>query len=529
MNILVSDKLSEEGLKILKAVKEFKVDVKTGLSPEELKEIIKDYDALVVRSGTKVTADVINVAEKLKVVGRAGVGLDNVDVSAATEKGIVVMNAPAGNTISTCEHTMSMLLAVARNIPQANVSLKSGEWKRSKFMGVELYKKTLGIVGLGRIGIAVAKRALSFGMKVLAYDPYLSSELAKSLGIEVAELANLLKQADFITVHTPLTESTRHIISDKEFGLMKDGVRVLNCARGGIIDENALVKAMKQGKVAGACLDVFEKEPPPADHEFMKLDNAIATPHLGASTGEAQVNVAIEIAECVRDYLLGKGIRNAANYPPIEPEVYKIIAPYIKLAERVGNFASQLSKGRAKTISVSYSGEIVQQDIAPVSMALIKGFLTPMLEESVNFVNARSMAESRGIKIKETKLSTDDEFVNLVSVKVETDVDKRSVWATLSPNRQPRIVKVDDFYVDVAPQGHLIVMKNWDKPGIIGSIGTLLGKHGINIAAMNFGRKELGGEAVSVLNVDSPISAELLEEILKIDNVLKVKLINLGG
>jgi len=527
LRILVSDPLSEEGLKILNEVGEFTVDVKTGLKPEELKETIKNYDALIVRSATKVTSDIIQSAGNLRVIGRAGVGLDNVDLAAATEKGIVVMNAPAGNTISTCEHTITMLLALARNIPQANTSVKRGEWKRSQFMGIEIYKKTLGIIGLGRIGTEVAKRALSFGMRVIAYDPYLSSEVAKSLGVEMVEFEVLLKISDFITIHTPLTENTQHMLSDKEFALMKDGVRIINCARGGIIDEEALIRAIKQGKVAGACLDVFEKEPIPSDYELLKLDNVITTPHLGASTEEAQVNVAVEIAECVRDYLLGRGIRNAANYPQIEPEAYKILAPYINLAEKLGNFSSQLAEGRPKIVSIQYSGEITKQDVACITMALIKGFLTPILEESVNFVNALSLAEARGIRVKETKLSSEEEFVNLISAKIDTDRQTRKICATLSPNRQPRIVKIDEFYVELSPYGYLVVIKNWDKPGIIGNLGTLLGKHNINIASMTFGRKEPGGEAISVLNVDSPISSDLLDRLRKIENVLSVKLIKL--
>ncbi|MFH1577810.1 MAG: phosphoglycerate dehydrogenase [Candidatus Omnitrophota bacterium] len=527
MKILVSDRLAEEGLAILKKSKEFTVDVKTGLKPEELQGIIKDYDAIIIRSGTKVTGEIIRAAKNLRVIGRAGVGLDNVDLAAATEKGIVVMNAPAGNTISTCEHTMSMLLSLARNIPQANTSTKAGQWKRSQFMGIELYKKTLGIIGLGRIGEEVARRALSFGMKVIAFDPYLSNEIGKGIRVEMVELETLLKNSDFITVHTPLTEATRHIISDKEFALMKHGMRIINCARGGIIDEAALVKAVKQGKVAGAGLDVFEKEPIDPESELLKLDNVIISPHLGASTEEAQVNVAVEIAECVGDYLLGLGICNAVNYPRIAPDVYKILSPYINLAQALGNFASQIFEGKAKMVSVYYSGAIAQQDIAPITMALIKGFLTPILEESVNFVNALSLAQARGIKIKEAKVSLEEEFVNLISVKIESDKETRQIWATLASNRQPRIVKIDDFYVELTPRGYLIVIKNWDKPGIIGSLGSLLGKHGINIAGMTFGRREAGGEAISVLNVDSPVSLDLLNEIKNIDNVLAAKLIRL--
>ena len=420
------------------------------------------------------------------------------DLVAATERGIVVMNAPAGNTISTCEHTMSMLLSLARSIPQANASTKKGEWKRSKFMGVELYQKTLGIIGLGRIGREVAKRAASFGMKIKGYDPYLAKEIAQDLGIEVVELNDLLKDSDFITVHVPLTEDTNHMISDKQFEMMKKGARILNCARGGIIDEAALVKAVKEGKISGAALDVFENEPPAADSELLKLDNIIVTCHLGASTEEAQVNVAIEIAECVGDFLLGRGIRNAANYPNIDADLYKTLKPYI----------------------TSY-------DTSSLTMALTKGLLSPVLKETVNFINAVPLARSRGIQIKQTKVSSDEEFSNLVSVTVKSDKMTKTFAATLSPKREPRIVKIDDFYVDASPSGYLLMMKNWDVPGIIGNVGSLMGKHNINIAAMVFGRKTPGGEAVSILNIDSPVSAELVEKLKKVENILEVKLIKL--
>jgi D-3-phosphoglycerate dehydrogenase len=527
MKILVSDPLSEEGLKILKDAKEFQVDVKTDLKPEQLKEIIKDYDALIVRSATKVTKDIISAATKLKVIGRAGVGLDNVDLEAATQKGIIAMNTPAGNTISTAEHTMSVILALSRNIPQANSSMKSGEWKRSKFMGVELYHKILGIIGLGRIGSEVAKRALSFGMKVLAYDPFLSREISESIGVEVVELKDLLTRSDYITVHVPLTEETRHIISNKEFAIMKKGVRVINCARGGIIDEAALANAIKEGRVAGAGIDVFEKEPPSPDNELLKLDNVITTPHLGASTEEAQVNVAIEVAEIVRDALLGKGIRNAANYPCLEVETCKILEPYINLCEKLGMFSSQLIEGRFQELSITYIGEIIQYELSPLTMALTKGLLSPILKETVNFVNAIALARERGIKIKEAKSSKEGEFVNLIQLEIKTDKENKIVAGTLSANKQPRIVKIDDYYVEVSPFGYLVLMKNWDKPGIIGNIGTLMGKHNINIAAMTFGRKTAGGEAVSILNVDSPISGELLEKIRKLENIMEVRLIKL--
>ncbi|MDP2941040.1 MAG: phosphoglycerate dehydrogenase [Candidatus Omnitrophota bacterium] len=527
MKILVSDPLSEGGLKILKEVSDFQVDVRTDLKPEALKEIIRDYDALIVRSATKVTKDVIAAAAKLKVIGRAGVGLDNVDLEAATQKGIIVMNTPAGNTISTAEHTMSMILALSRNIPQAAGSTKKGEWKRSKFMGVELYGKTLGIVGLGRIGSEVARRALSFGMKILAYDPFLSRQVAESLGIEVMELKDVLAGSDYITVHTPLTEETKHMISTPEFALMKKGVRVINCARGGIIDEAALVEALKEGKVAGAALDVFEKEPVSPESELLKLENVVVTPHLGASTEEAQVNVAIEVAEIVRDALLGKGIRNAANYPCLEAEVCKILDPYINLCEKLGNFAGQLVEGRFQELSINYSGEINQYDLSPLTMALAKGVLSTFLKETVNFINATSLAKERGINIRESKSSIEQEFVTLVQLEIKTDKETRKVAGTLSANKQPRLVKIDSYYVEISPAGEMIFIQNWDRPGIIGNLGTLLGKLGINIAAMTFGRDQPGGKSISVLNVDSPISGEILDRIKKLENILTAKVVRL--
>ncbi len=523
--ILISDPLSEEGLKILKEVKEFEVDVKTELKPDALKEIIKDYDALIVRSATKVTRDIIESASKLKAIGRAGVGLDNVDLEAATQKGIIVMNTPAGNTISTAEHTMSMILALSRNIAQANASTKKGEWKRSKFMGVELYGKTLGIVGLGRIGTEVAKRAASFGMKVLAFDPFLSREAAENLGIEAVELKDLFHQADYITVHTPLTDETKHMISTNEFALMKKGVRLINCARGGIIDEAALINAIKEGNVAGAAMDVFEKEPLAPESELLKLDNVVITPHLGASTEEAQVNVAVEVAEIIRDCLLGRGIRNAANYPCLEAEVCRVLEPYINLCDKMGKFVSQLADGGFQELSITYSGEITKYDLSALTMALVKGLLSPALKETVNFINAVSLAKQRGINIKEAKSSKEEEFMNLVQVEIKTDKETRFVSGTLSANKQPRVVKIDNYYVEVSLFGEMLVIKNNDKPGLIGNLGMFFSKNNINIAAMTFGRRQAGGQAISILTVDSLITADMLARIKKIENVLEARVI----
>jgi D-3-phosphoglycerate dehydrogenase len=522
IKILVSDPLPKEGLKILEEVASFQVDVKTDLTPDTLKEIIKNYDALIVRSATTVSSGIIE-AGKLRVIGRAGVGLDNVDLAAATKKGILVMNTPGGNTISTAEHTMSMILALSRNIAQANASTKKGEWKRSKFMGVELYNKMLGVVGFGRIGKEVAKRALSFGMKVLSYDPFLSREVAESIGVEIVELKTLLQQADYITVHTPLTDETKHMISVEAFALMKSGVRIINCARGGIIDETALAEAIKQGKVSGAALDVFEKEPLSTESEFLKMDNVILTPHLGASTEEAQLNVAIEVAEIVRDALLDKGIRNAANYPYVETEVFKILGPYISLSEKLGIFAAQLVEGRFNELDITYSGEIVKYDLSPLTISIAKGILSPILKDTVNFVNSKNLAQERGIKITEAKSSKEEEFMNLIQVAIKTDKETRVIAGTLSPNKQPRIVKIDDYYVELAPFGEMIVIQNWDRPGLIGNLGTLLGKHNINIAAMTFGREKLGGKAITVLNVDSSIPADLFNKIIRTENILSAK------
>lgn len=524
--ILVSDPLSEEGLKILKNEKEFQVDVKTKLAPEELKKIIKEYDALLVRSSTKVNKEIIEAATKLKVIGRAGVGLDNVDVKAASKRGIIVMNTPGGNTISTAEHTISMILSLSRNIPQAASSIKAGQWDRKRFMGTELYGKVLGIVGLGRIGSEVAKRANAFGMKILAFDPYLSLAKTKELKVESVGLKELFSKSDYITVHTPLTNETKHIISDKEFKLMKDGVRIINCARGGIIDEKALYEAMKSGKVAGCALDVFETEPP-GDQPLVKLDNCVACPHLGASTEEAQVNVAIEIAKQVTDALLGRGVRNAVNVPSVDPEILKIIEPYINLAEKLGALQAQLAEGHITKVIIKYSGDITKHELQPITVALVKGLLTPMLQETVNYVNATVIAKERGIEIIETKSTQVADFANLILVEVQTNKGKSEVAGTLFTKKDARVVKINEFYIDAVPKGYMVVISNKDLPGVVGQIGTILGEAKINIAGMNFGREKLGGKAITVLNVDSIVSEEMLKRIKKADNIIDAKLIKL--
>ena len=523
--ILVSDKLSEEGIKILRESKDFEVDVKTGLKPDELKSIIKKYDALVVRSSTKVTKDIIQ-ASNLKVIGRAGVGLDNVDLKAATNRGIIVMNSPSGNTISTAEHAISLMLGLSRNIAPADKSMKAGEWNRSKFKGAELYSKVLGIIGIGRIGQAVAKRAKSFGMKVVAYDPFISREVAEKLDIELADLNYIFKNADYITVHVPSTEETRNLISDKQISLMKKNVRIINCARGGIVDEVAIAKALEENRIAGIALDVYLQEPP-KDLKLVKYEKALLTPHLGASTDEAQVNVAVEIAEQVRDALLGRGIRNAANFPSVDPETYKVLQPLFNLAEKMGLLMGQFTEGRINEVEIVYYGEISKLDTKPLTMSLLKGMLTPILQETVNFVNAIALAKERSIKVKEEKSSEIQDFTNLINLKVKTEKGTCSIAGTLFTKKEPRIVKINEFYVEAIPQGHMLIINNIDKPGIIGNLGNVLGKHKVNIAGMTFGRMKKGGRAITVLNIDSGVDDKLLNKIKKLDHIMEVKTITL--
>lgn len=523
--ILISDKLEKEGLDILTADKNFQVDCKFGIPVAELKNIIKDYDALIVRSGTQVTVEIIEAADKLKVIGRAGVGLDNVDLSAATKKGVVAMNTPAGNTTSTAEHTMSLILALSRNIPQAVASLKNGKWERSKFTGVELHGKTLGIIGLGRIGSTVAKMAQAFGMTTVGHDPYLSVEIAAKNGIKLIALEEIYRTADYITVHIPKTNETAAMISDKQIALMKKSVRLINCARGGIIDEKALMKALQEKRIAGAALDVYDVEPPDFNSPLFKLDNCITTPHLGASTSEAQVNVAVEIAQAVKDALSGRGIRNAANFPSLSTEAYKAIEPYLDLGERMGKFAGQLVQGAMKEVKITYSGAVAKEKVTAVSMALAKGLLTPILGDTVNNISAMNMMKERGVNLQEIVSSQEGEYVNAIALDIVTDKEPFSLLGTLSSNKQPRIAKVNNVYVEAIPSGHMLFINNNDKPGIVGAIGTILAQARINIAGITLGRENHQGVAVSVVNVDSEIPESVISSLRQTKNILFVKAI----
>ena len=512
MRVLVSDPLAEEGLGILK--KAFDVDVRTDLKEDELCSIIGDYDALLVRSGTDVTAKVIEAAKRLRFIGRAGAGVDNIDTDAATRKGIIVANAPEGNTLAATEHTMAMMLSLARNIPQATASLKKKEWKRSKFMGVELNDKVLGIVGFGRIGRELAKRANALEMRCVAYDPFISKERAAQLGVEMMSVEDLFKIADIISVHTPLIKETKHLINAKSIATMKDGVRIINCARGGIIDEKALYDAIKSGKVAGAALDVFETEPP-LESPLLTLDQVIVTPHLGASTVEAQQNVAISVARQCIEVLNGGAAKYVVNAPMVPPEQAEVLEPYAQLAEKMGRFAIQIAPGRLESVECIYGGDLSSYAASMkfVTRLALKGLLDPILQQPVNIVNAEFMAKERGITISETVTQESHGFKNLITIRIRTDKTEETVSGTVFFKGRSRIVAVGGYTMDMIPEGYVIVSRHLDKPGVIGRASTILGKCNINIAGMQVGRINPGEQAIMVLNVDSEVPEDVMDEI----------------
>ena len=528
IKVLISDPLAKEGVDILKE-NGIKVEEVSKLTEAQLMKKIKGFDGLIIRSGTTATKKIIDASDKLKVIGRAGVGLDNVDIRAASKKGIVVMNAPSGNTISTAEHAFSLMLSLSRNIPQANASVKSGKWDRKKFMGVELYGKTLGIIGMGRIGAEFSKRALSFGMRIMAFDPFLTEEKAKTFNVELVDFDKLLKNADFITIHTPLTEETKNLLDEKAFKKMKKGVRIINAARGGIIDEEALSANIKSGKIAGAALDVFQtKKKPPVDSPVVNNDLVITTPHLGASTEEAQVNVAIDMARAVSDALLGKGFRNAANVPAMEEEAMEQVRPYADLAEKLACIQTQLVTEPIKAINVHYIGEVATLNTELITRALLSGMFNPILEEEVNYVNSMLIAEERGVKITEKKTLKITDFANLISVELVTAKKKYFIMGTLFSNKNPRIVKIDNYYVEAVPKGYMLVLNNKDVPGVVGHVGTILAKEKINIAEMSFGRDVKTKQAISLINIDSEISKATIAKIKKAKNIMDIKQVYLG-
>ena len=525
--ILVTDSLAPQGLEVFERTPDFKVDVRLGLKPADLKKIVGEYHGWVIRSGTKVTADLIEAAENLKVVGRAGVGVENVDVEAASKKGIVVMNTPGGNNVTTAEHTISLMLSLARHIPQAVASLKAGQWKRDKFMGVEVCNKTLGVIGLGNVGRIVAERAVGLRMKVIGHDPFVTPENAARLGVEPVSLDEIFARSDFITVHVPLTNETRGLIDRKAIAKMKKGVRIINCARGGIVDEKDLAEALKEGKVAGAALDVYVDEPPPPDHPLIKMDQVITTPHLGASTDEAQLNVAIAVAEQMVDFLARGIIRYAVNVPSVSPELLKALRPYLTLGEKLGSLQVQMLATLPQEVHVEYGGEVTQYDVAPLTLAVLKGILTPMMESSVNYVNAPVIARERGIKVVESKSSRAGDFASSITVKVKTKQKELEVEGAIFGSNNPRIVRINSFYLEAVPEGYILILNNRDVPGVIGAVGTLLGQKGINIASMELGREKAGGMAISFFHVDDAVPKETLEALRNLPSIVTAELVKL--
>lgn len=526
MKILISDSLSKQGVEALEKAG-FTVVVKSKMSKDELFKEIKDADGLIVRSGTKVTAELIAAAEKLKVVGRAGSGLDNVDTPAATRRGIVVMNTPGGNTVTTAEHTMSMICAMSRRIPQATASVKAGKWEKEKFMGVELYNKVLGIIGAGQIGSHLTKMAQGIGMSVVAFDPYLAPERAERMGVTMLDLEELFRRADVISVHTPLTPETRGIINAQAIAKMKPGVLIANCARGGIINEQDLCEALKTKRVAAAAFDVFEEEPVKPDNPLLALDNFICTPHIGAQTIEAQENVAIGIAEQMVDYFTKGVAKGAVNIPSVAPELLPRLQPFLTLAEKLGALQTQLVQGGIERVTVEYSGEVTTLSIAPLTIAVLKGLLSPIMEHPVNYVNAPIVAKERGIEVKEIKTTDAGDFTSLIRVRVEAGKVSHQVAGTLYHKKDARVTEIEQFKVEVVPEGHMLLIHNVDRPGVIGMVGKVLGDHGINILRMQCALEKRGGDALLIIGSDTEFPSTVLDQIRSSSNILSVKVANL--
>jgi len=524
--VLVADGLQAAGVDALRK-HGLEVDVAGSLDERALSARISDYEGLIVRSATRVTRAVIDAAARLEVIGRAGAGVDTIDVAAATERGIVVMNTPGGNTTAVAEHTLALLLALARRVPLADATLKAGRWEKSRLQGVELFGKALGILGLGRIGGEVARRALGFRMQVLAYDPYLTREAAERLGVESVELDDLLARSDFITIHAPLTGDTRHLIGAAELARTKPGVRLVNCARGGIIDETALAEALATGHVAGAAVDVFEQEPPPPDHPLLRFEQVVVTPHLGAATDEAQAAVALAIADQVADALVRGIVANAVNLPAMDAEMLREQAPYLGLAAAMGRFLAQMAEGRMAEARLTYAGDVATRPTAALTLAFLRGVLGTILAEHVTDVNAMLIARSRGLRVTETSTTESADYASLLTAELRTDRAGSSVAGTLFHRREPRFVAIDGFSLEAVPQGFMLVFANQDVPGVVGRIGTLCGRHGINIAGMQLGRERRGGRAVSILNLDDPMPPAALDEIRAMPDIVFARLVRL--
>ncbi len=526
VKVLVSDNLAAEGLEVFRQARGIEVIEKPGVSPGELLELVKDVEGLAIRSGTKVTADVIAAAKNLRVIGRAGIGVDNVDVAAATARGIAVLNTPEGNNVTTAEHAIALLVALARHIPQATASMKAGKWEKKKFQGMELFNRTLAVVGLGNIGRIVAVRAKGLGMKVIAYDPYTTPERAAQLDIELVEdFDEMLSRADVITVHVPKTKDTTGLLGRKSFAKVRPGLLVVNAARGGIVDEDALLEALESGQVGGAALDVFIEEPPPADHPLLANDRVICTPHLGASTEQAQINVSLAVAEQICDYLLNDIVRNAINVPSISPELLSEVGPYLRLAEKLGSFQGQLCPGAIEQVEVEYSGDVANLNVAPITIAVLKGILNSV-RDGVNMVNAPSVAQELGVKVIESKVSHTQDFASCVNVRVRGCVD-RLVAGTIFHGGQPRIVRIDDFMLEAVPEGPTIFIQNHDQAGVVGNVGSILGDGEINIARMQLALVRERKQAAMLVNVDALPSEDIMERLRNIPGMIAAQLVEL--
>ncbi|MGD9896879.1 MAG: phosphoglycerate dehydrogenase [Candidatus Methylacidiphilaceae bacterium] len=525
--ILIADSISPKGVELLSANPSVRVIEKTGLAEDQLVELAPSCDAILVRSQTKITRRILEKAARLRVVGRAGVGVDNVDVSAATERGIVVMNTPGGNTIATAEQTIALLLALARNIPQADASMRTGAWNRKAFEGVELCGKVLGIIGMGRVGTEVARRALGFSMRVVCFDPYLSPARVQNLPVQVAEnLDTVLKEADFLSLHSPLTQETKGLLDARRLALCKRGVRIVNCARGGLIVADDLRKAIDSGHVAGAALDVFDPEPPPASFPLRSLPNVILTPHLAASTAESQEQVGIEIAQAVLDLLINGTIRNAVNIPNVDVRTAALLRPYLSLAERLGLFMGQWAPNRMSRVNLSYAGKINEHDTTPVTRAALKGLLRKVSGAEVNEVNAAYLAATLGIVVNESKTTQAGEFTDWIGMEIQVDSTSLQAGATFWGTAQ-RLVQINGNPIEAPLEGALLVLENRDRPGIVGRVGSILGERSVNIASMSLARAEHGSRAVSVLHVDGAPGNEVLEEILRVPDVYSVRLVQI--
>ena len=524
MKVLVADPVAPEGVEILK--KHADVDVKTGLKPEELAAIIGEYEGLMVRSETRVTARIIEAGHKLQVIARAGVGIDNIDVEAATQRGIVVVNAPTANTMAAAEHTIALMMALARNIPQAHESLREGAWKRQNFVGVEVRNKTLGIVGLGNVGSEVARRVQGFHMRVLGFDPYVSPQYARNLHVDLVTLEEIFKEADFITLHVPLTPQSRNMIGPRELAIMKPTVRIINCARGGLIDEKALDQALREGRVAGAALDVFAQEPP-RDCPLLKNEKVIATPHLGASTHEAQANVAIDAAEQIISVLNGQPVRYAVNAPLISAEMMPILAPFLKVATAVGRMIAQLAEGQMSSIDIGYEGEVAKYDVTALKAAVIGGLLQEISEERINVVNANLVAKRRGIRVAEHKDSACENYASLITAAVTTTTGVTTSAGTMMRG-ELHIVRVNDYWIDIVPKGdYFLFSDHRDRPGLIGAVGNVTGSADINVSSMQLARLKPRGQALMVLELDEPMNEAQIKQILAIPDVYSAKLVEL--